>query len=354
MKPYCEGPGLIIYHGDCREVLPTIEPVSACLTDPPYGLKFMGKHWDHGVPDSEVWAQVLRVLEIGAPLMAFGGTRTFHRLACAIEDGGFILSDTLCWLHGQGFPKGHAQLKPAWEPITLAWKKGPRVLAIDAGRIGTEPVRHNTAGGLGYASQNRITHGTGTHMQSLGRWPANVLLDEEAAAALDGQSGELTSGTRSGFRNSHKCESVFNRFVGAQMERPSIGDSGGASRFFYCAKADSRERETGNDHPTVKPLDLMRYLCGLICPPTGGTLLDPFMGSGTTLLGGRRFFSRVVGVEIEERYCEIAAKRLRQDVLDLRGSAAELKKSYYDQACPNALDKEQELEQVGLFDAEFP
>src|SRR5881227_386835 len=110
-----------ILTGDVSAVLRKLPDASfdGCFCDPPYGLSFMGKQWDRGVPSADVWAEVLRVLKPGAPLMAFGGTRTFHRLACAIEDAGFILTDTLCWLHGQGFPKGRAQLKPAWEPITL-------------------------------------------------------------------------------------------------------------------------------------------------------------------------------------------------------------------------------------------
>src|ERR1051325_3194619 len=108
-----------ILTGDVLVKLPTLEANSfdAVLCDPPYGLSFMGKAWDHGVPGPDVWSEVLRVLKPGAPLLAFGGSRTFHRLTCAIEDAGFAVSDTLCWLYGSGFPKGKSQLKPAWEPI---------------------------------------------------------------------------------------------------------------------------------------------------------------------------------------------------------------------------------------------
>lgn len=147
----------MILRGDVLEVCQGLDAASyaACFCDPPYGLGetrspqrfsrsmnrggFMGMKWDAQVPGPETWAAILRVLKPGAPLLAFGGTRTFHRLACAIEDAGFLLSDTLCWLHGQGFPKGHSQLKPAWEPITLAWKPGNRTLNIDGCRIPSAP-----------------------------------------------------------------------------------------------------------------------------------------------------------------------------------------------------------------------
>lgn len=313
-----------ILTGDVRQVLrrQPANSFDACFCDPPYGLSFMGKAWDHGVPDSEVWAQVLRVLKPGAPLMAFGGTRTFHRLACAIEDAGFQLSDTLCWLHGQGFPKGHAQLKPAWEPITLAWKKGPRVLAIDAARIGppTNTIRSkgrnpNSASAFPHSDDSwtpRLTH---AGRNDVGRWPANVLLDEEAAPALDAQSGILTSGSNPA---KHR-----------------------ASRFFYCAKASRSERNAGlegmptstrlgsgalwdgkrnteprqNTHPTVKPIKLAEYLARLILPPERDTprrLLVPFAGSGSEMIGARKAgWDEITGIELSAEYVEIAAKRMR-------------------------------------------
>lgn len=334
-----------ILTGDCLAVMPTLEAesVDAIVSDPPYGLAFMGKAWDHGVPGPEFWREAFRVAKPGAHLVAFGGTRTYHRLTCAIEDAGWEIRDCLSWLYGSGFPKSldvskamdkaagaerevvgaavrpdgsvrvntekragtsfnsgsndkcitapatalarewqgwGTALKPAWEPIILARK----------------PL-------TGTVASNVAQHGTGAlnvDGSRIGlRWPANVCLDEEAA-------------------------SLFPE-----------------SRFFYVAKASRREREAGlegmpkkevligaeghainpmtgkpvvdipraNGHPTVKPIALMRWLCRLVTPK-GGLILDPFTGSGTTgcaaVLEGFRF----VGIEREPEYAAIAEKRI--------------------------------------------
>ncbi len=336
-----------IIHADVMDGLATLPDASfsGCFCDPPYGLSFMGKAWDHGVPGPEVWCEVLRVLKPGAPLLAFGGTRTFHRLACAIEDAGFAIADTLCWLYGSGFPKGHAQLKPAWEPITLAWKKGKRVLAIDAGRIaGVKPLRETTPGKEGmFGLGSRLAVGESVE----GRWPANVLLDEDAAAALDAQSvgktsqghwPKLKTGVNTGWSGG------WSDFE--QEERHS-DDSGGASRFFYIAKADSAERNAGldgmpkvfaptmnprgelgasphlptnprayrqNNHPTVKPVDLCAYLSKLILPGDGARLIVPFSGSGSEIMGALRAgWSECVGIEKEAEYVELSRLRIIGD-----------------------------------------
>lgn len=240
----------------------------AVVTDPPYALGFMGHDWDRTLPGPELWREVLRICKPGAHLVACGGTRTWHRLACSIEDGGWEIRDSLQWLYGTGFPKSKACLKPGVEPIVLARAPGARTeLNIDACRLGP------------------------------GRYPANVLLDEEAAALLDEQSGVLVSGA------------VTRTYTDVLVERsPALGakrrnlspdkvfaDSGGASRFFYCAKASKSERTHGrlveNPHSTVKPLSLMRWLVRLVSAP-GAHVLDLFAGSGTTglacLLEGRQ------------------------------------------------------------------
>ncbi len=329
-----------IIHADVMDGLRSLPDASfgACFCDPPYGLAsvekrrpgwkgqnaggrgFMGLEWDAVIPGPEVWAEVLRVLKPGAPLLAFGGTRTYHRLACAIEDAGFALADTLCWLYGSGFPKGHAQLKPAWEPITLAWKKGKRVLAIDAGRIGTTrnvPASHSkTASSVGVTgiSSNRLESELDPN---IGRWPANVLLDEDAAAALDAASAgrteskghfpKLKSGDKTGWSGG------WSDFE--QQERHSE-DSGGASRFFYIAKADSTERNASgpNGHPTVKPVDLCAYLSKLILPGEGARLIVPFSGSGSEIMGALRAgWSECVGIEKEAEYVELSRRRIQGD-----------------------------------------
>ena len=320
-----------LYADDCCTVLVGLDEASfdACFCDPPYGLNFMGKSWDGVVPDKKVWSAVLRVLKPGAMLLAFGGTRTWHRLACAIEDAGFEIRDTLMWLYGSGFPKSHdiskaidkaagaerkiietyiargfsetsptkdgrnqwaagevinkvgvrsapatdlsrrwsgygTALKPAWEPIILAIKPldgtfaqnaekhGVAGLNVDGGRIPAEPRKIDNYPSIG--SQGCISRGHGggeghagesytTHIEQKGRWPANVLLDEEAAEMLDEQSGQSKSqGGRSGHTGAYGGGYKREYYDG---KKPGFNDFGGASRFFYTSKADNLERENG-------------------------------------------------------------------------------------------------------------
>ncbi len=414
-----------LIHGDCIEVLRAMPDcsVDAVVTDPPYGLSFMGKKWDYDVPGVEVWAECLRVLKPGGHLLAFAGTRTQHRMAVRIEDAGFEIRDMIAWVYGSGFPKsldvskaidkmdaaqeqqarryrftewvrstgitskqideatqtnmgGHyttaasqpaimtrehleacrhllgeipewvereadirsvesknfaerevvgerrqrannasrsnapmnasigevefitnpatpeakqwqgwgTALKPALEPITVARKPligtvaenvlqhGTGAINVDGCRVGTEEIidfkrKENAITASGWKDVNRNPY----EQHSQGRWPANFIHDgsEEVTDLL-----------------------------------------GSAARFFYCAKASKRDRDEGNHHPTVKPTDLMRYLCRLVTPPDG-TVLDPFMGSGSTgkaaVLEGFRF----IGIEREEEYCEIAKARIK-------------------------------------------
>jgi DNA modification methylase len=320
-----------LLHGDCRAVLPTLEEASvdACVTDPPYGLEFMGKGWDGQVPGPEFWSVVLRVLKPGAYLLAFGGTRTYHRMACAVEDAGFRIQDCLSWMYGQGFPKGKTQLKPAWEPILLAYKPGKRTLNVDECRIdigdAERSVIDSRSGGQITANAWQgpgIARAIGERFKShdSGRWPANVLLDEEAAAQLDEQSGERPSaGTYRnpdqlkdvGARGADWSQHIFRAESNKRRDNRYAGDTGGASRFFYTAKANAGERHYAgrNTHPTVKPVDLMRWLVRLVTPP-GGLVLDPFTGSGSTgvaaLAEGRRF----LGIEREAEYVALAQKRI--------------------------------------------
>ena len=511
--------------GDCLDVMRTMPAASvdAVVTDPPYGLKFMGKLWDHGVPGEQFWAEALRVAKPGAALLAFGGTRTFHRLACAIEDAGWELRDSLGWNHmepifcrcdafdgaerrlpdgastrhggpvripleadggrpsrgprpgeqradepaplavewipqgggawpgcprcgkplapplfqgplawnyGSGFPKSldvskaidkaagaerktigprasyrpnsgairdpegfqdrsdgmitapasddarkwsgwGTALKPAWEPVILARKPlrgtvaanvlahGTGALNVDACRVGwagIEDVAAAAAAAVGFAESR--ARGTTRQSQSIGResrdgvnsydpdklpgrWPANVLLDEASAAMVDEMSGESRSPATVGRGGV--------MFGGTERSRPGetvpcFGDSGGASRFFYTAKASRWDREDGlegvasrsrearygsvqdarphtpdgyeyhrdprhNHHPTVKPTDLMRWLCRLVTPP-GGTVLDPFCGSGSTGVAALSEGFNFVGIEREAEYVEIARRRI--------------------------------------------
>lgn len=326
--------------GDCLDVMRTLDDssVDAVVTDPPYGLAFMGKAWDHAVPGPEFFAEMLRVAKPGAHLFAFGGTRLYHRMTCAIEDAGWEVRDCLSWLYGSGFPKSHnlrgthdgygTALKPAWEPIVLAMKPtdgtfadnaerwGVAGLHIDGGRVGREPRPEYHSDGTvrsdNLSMSGRNTGRVHTGRVHTGRWPANLVLDDAAAEVLDAEVGNLASGKmRAGTqRQSNASANAYGRFEGIATTADTPGDSGGPSRFFYTAKAGRAERTDGNTHPTVKPTDLMRWLVRLAKPPGGGVILDPFMGSGSTgvacVLEGARF----IGIEREPEYLEIARKRI--------------------------------------------
>jgi site-specific DNA-methyltransferase (adenine-specific) len=360
--------------GNMRERLSELEAASvdSCITDPPYHLTsivkrfgaanaapakagktgayarasrgFMGQQWDGGdvAFDPETWAEVLRVLKPGAHLVAFSGTRTYHRMACAIEDAGFEIRDQLAWTYGSGFPKSHNQpggwgtaLKPAWEPICLARKPlvgtvaanmaahGTGAINIDGCRIEAQgrparevaPFREGVAY-AGNALEGRVdgslqsSKAVGT--TDLGRWPANIIHDgsEEVLAAFPSEAGgrdmrEGGKGSRpSGFANVG-APSGGNEPVGLLY-----GDTGSAARFFYCAKATTEERGEGNNHPTVKPTDLMRWLCRLVTPK-GGTVLDPFAGSGSTLIAADAEQFNAIGCELSPDYAAIAEQRIR-------------------------------------------
>jgi site-specific DNA-methyltransferase (adenine-specific) len=357
------------FQGDCREVLACFEADSldAVVTDPPYELGFMGKGWDRtGVSnDPATWAAVMRVMKPGAYLLAFGGTRTYHRMVCAIEDAGFEIRDSLHWIYGTGFPKSlnlgggrGTALKPAHEPIVLARKPllgtvaknisahGTGALNIDACRIGP---RDRTDYGLAKSTRSQgVAYGAPSASadfdSSQGRWPANILLDEDAAAELDAQSGQSTSPGKTG-RGAGGKNGRYSP-IRAQGTVACPSDSGGASRFFYCAKASRSERDKGCDslghqtggevtggraegsaglnspragagrtsgarniHPTVKPVALMRWLVRLVTP-AGGTVLDPFMGSGTTGIAAKVEDRNFIGVEMQADYLAIAEARI--------------------------------------------
>lgn len=283
------------------------------------------------------WAlEALRVLKPGGCLVAFGAPRTYHRLTCAIEDAGFEIRDCLMWLFGSGFPKSHngpwggTALKPAWEPIVLARKPlvgtvaanvlehGTGGLNVDGCRVETDsrPAREQVFDGR---KTNVYSGGRGAGMArgstALGRWPANVVLDESAAEQLDAQTGALTSGYLDWGKHRRNASKGWNEgwSKDSEAERGGVfgGDSGGASRFFYTAKADPGERHYAgtNKHPTVKPVSLMRWLCRLVTPK-GGLVLDPFMGSGSTGIAALAEGFRFLGIEREAEYVELARRRI--------------------------------------------
>lgn len=364
-----------IHQGDCRIILGAMDDssIDAIVTDPPYEIGFMGKKWDSsGITyDPAVWEEALRVLKPGGYLLAFGGTRTYHRLACAVEDAGFEIRDSIHWIYGSGFPKsrdiskaidreagllppesirfnvagythnekmlptapssGYVKpipateaakqwegwgtgLKPAHEPIVLARKPFPGTVAANVQRHGT--------GALNVGGCRVGDSGGGTHCKNR---------DRDGQCLGHNNAGRSTSG-----ETIHGLDSTGGRWppnlclspeAAEEMDRQSgelhggrEANTGGASRFFpifkYQPKASQRERHAGlpkevrNIHPTVKPVILMQWLCRLITPP-GGMVLDPFAGSGSTGIAAIREGFDFIGIELELKDADIATRRIK-------------------------------------------
>jgi DNA modification methylase len=329
-----------IEHSEAVELLQSLpeNSLDACITDPPYEIGIMSRKWDStGVAfDVNTWASVLRCVKPGAHLLAFGGSRTYHRIACAIEDSGFELRDTIMYIFGSGFPKSHnlhgdwegwgSSLKPAFEPIIVARKPFKGTLKENVLKYGTGAI--NIAG----CRVPTATEG------ELGRWPANLITDgsDEVVDAFPYAPGQLAP-------NSADTPSSLTKNVYGERKRVSFGkrageasanrrytdngstnfaalpgerrfDTGSAARFFYCSKPGRKERDLGmgdktNNHPTVKSLSLMRYLSKLICPP-GGTICDPFLGSGTTGMAAVLEGFNFIGCDSDAEYIKIAKARI--------------------------------------------
>lgn len=407
----------MIIHGDCLQEMATLpaESVDSIVTDPPYGLSFMGKDWDRGVPGEAFWREALRVAKPGAHLLAFGGSRTYHRLACAIEDAGWEVRDCIMYVFGSGFPKSHdvskaidrkagaqpvdlgmspnwreskrdrekngsmevrgenagrittpatdaarqwqgwgTALKPAYEPIIVARKPLVGTVAANVQQYGTGAINvdgcrvEGVAQSFGNPTSSVTGHligkkptGTWAPKPGYGRWPANFIHD--GSDEVVGLFPMTTSGGGNGVRSElpNTCMSGKNYArVTTDGQPPS---SGSAARFFYTAKASKRDRDEGceglpvkhvgtyaqdewsrqnmgntpdvqrkpiaNHHPTVKPTDLMRYLCRLVTPPNG-VVLDPFMGSGSTGKGAILEGFNFIGIEQNAEYIEIAKARI--------------------------------------------
>lgn len=229
--------------------------VDAIVTDPPYGLRFMNAHWDYDIPSVEVWRHCHRVMKPGSYLLSFASPRTQHRMATNIEDAGFEIKDVIGWMYAQGMPKSGG-LKPAWEPITIARKPGGRVpFNIDDCRVDG------------------------------GRYPANLIVDgSDAITALFPNNNPGCKPHR--VKASDECVANANAkgwgFKGTdKVVGYDDGDNLSAARFYFCAKATKEDRGDYNEHLTVKPLALMRYLVRLVTPE-GGKVVDPYMGSGST------------------------------------------------------------------------
>ena len=338
--------------GDCRESMASLPDgsVDSIVTDPPYELGFMGKSWDaSGIAyDVEVWRQALRVLKPGGHLLAFSGSRTYHRMTCAIEDAGFEIRDQIMWVYGSGFPKS-LDVSKAIDKAAGAQREvvgfqslpGAQLQQMSGGVDG-----ENKWTGIKYGDpatdDARRWSGWGTALKPahepicmarkplIGTVAANVLEHGTGAINVDGcRIGEGGHGTWSSPRGgiwstnadakASLCASSVGRWPANFIHDGSDEATDGlrdAARFFYTAKASSEDRDEmigdvpKNMHPTVKPTDLMRYLVRMVTLP-GGTVLDPFTGSGSTgraaMLEGMRF----IGCELSPEYAEIARARIR-------------------------------------------
>lgn len=378
-----------LYSGDCLEVLKLLpgSSIDSAATDPPYHLTsivkrfggenaapakvgktgayarasagFMGKQWDGGdiAFRVELWREVLRLLKPGGHLVAFSGTRTYHRMASAIEDAGFEIRDQIAWAYGSGFPKSHnigngwgTALKPAWEPICLARKPltgtvagnmaahGTGALNIDGCRVEAagRPLRELDAkvtdsnvyvgrtgeGGLGKGLDGG-SKASGT--TNLGRWPANIVHDgsEEVLAVFPEAPGQQRAVT--GAERAHRTLNAYGDFGSSRTGAEPRNDGGSAARFFYTAKADADDR-LGSKHPTVKPLDLMQWLVRLVTPK-GGLVLDPFAGTGTTGEAAWREGMRAVLVEREPEYQRDICRRMELAMMPTKRAAVAASKN---------------------------
>ena len=314
--------------------------VDSIVTDPPYGIKFMAKRWDHNVPDIEIWQEALRVLKPGGHLLCACGTRTQHRMVVNIEDAGFEIRDVVTWMYGSGFPKSlniskaidkAAGVKPIGiKPASLGMANNPQWNELKNQLIMPETTTDDAKQWEGWGTAlkpacefftlARKPLSEKTVAENVLKWGTGGINIDDCRVGEDGGTKDIP--TNHGIKSNQvygvygSCETkklTQGRFPanlihdGSQEVLDLFPDKN--SRFFYCPKASKKDRGADNKHPTVKPTALMSYLCRLITPPNG-VVLDPYMGSGSTGKAAIREGYGFIGIEIDEDYHEIAKARI--------------------------------------------
>jgi len=308
-----------LLNGDCLEQMKQLpdNSVDSIVTDPPYGISFMAKKWDYGVPKVEVWKEAMRVLKHGGHALIACGTRTQHRMVVNIEDAGFEIRDVVSWIYGSGFPKSLNISKAIDKAagVEFAAKPAEGVGFMNAEGKGGYNVTQNQLTRKGKSTEEaKQWDGWGTALKpaceffTLCRKP----LSEKTVAANVlkwGTGGINIDGCRVGTENGRFPANLIHDGSQQVLELFPETNKDSAARFFYCPKASKKDRDEGNTHPTVKPTALMQYLCRLITP-TGGVVLDPYMGSGSTGKAAVKEGFSFVGCELDEDYYKIATARI--------------------------------------------
>ncbi len=356
MSAHWQNERATLYCGDCLEVMRALpsSSVHAIITDPPYGIAFRGLRWDCDVPPIEVWRECLRLLKPGGHLLSFGGTRTYHRMVARIEDAGFEVRDMIAWVYATGFPKGGRVDTHIDRQLGRQRRKVPArgvgIRPTTARVYGDRPCHERVRSGEHYvdadepiSDEARRWHGWRPHLRPaiepicLARAP--LACDSLAENLIMHGVGALNiPACRVGDEalTFHRCvdgAKPFGGGAGARFEAievrgrypaniihdgsDDVGEVlGEQRRAFYCAKVDAGERGD-NDHPTLKPIALMRYLVRLVTP-RGGVVLDPYMGSGSTGVACMMEGMRFIGIEIDARYADTARRRIERASAQLR------------------------------------
>ena len=356
-----------ILQGDNCETLKTLadNSVDAIVTDPPYGIDFLGKSWDANTGALETYKECLRVLKPGGHILAFSAARTYHHLAITLEQAGFEIRDQIMWIYSSGFPKSQdigkgldkkgidnewsgwgTALKPAHEPIALARKPmkgsirenvqkyGTGALNIDATRVG-DPITYTNqsafANNVALANNGEIKHAGATMSEEVtvsGRFPSNVLGEIPDYQKYFYCPKVSRKERHIGFENAETYSDLIASIPGAYAVNDTTTFLPGLGVIYNHGLKHEVEKirgynASGNNHPTVKPIELMKYLIKLITPP-GGTVLDPFNGSGSTGCAAVELGHTYIGCELDPAYVEIAKKRIEAWYEETRDHAKEI------------------------------